>query len=74
MNPETTKHKLIETRKAEFNKTAEALQAASVWHLDFPDGNIPCSTEALERMGSIVREIRPDVVLLPWLLDSHVDH
>ena len=30
MNPETTKHKLIETRKAEFKKTAEALQAASL--------------------------------------------
>jgi LmbE family N-acetylglucosaminyl deacetylase len=74
VNPETTKHKLIETRKAEFNKTAEALQAASVRHLDFPDGNIPCSTEAVGRMGSIVREIRPDVVLLPWLLDNHVDH
>jgi LmbE family N-acetylglucosaminyl deacetylase len=74
VNPETAKRKLVETRKAEFKKTAEALQAASVRHLDFPDGNIPCSTEAVERIGSLVREIRPDVVLLPWFLDNHIDH
>lgn len=74
VNPETAKRKLVETRKAEFKNTAEALLAASVRFLDFPDGNVPCSTEAVERIRSIAREIRPDVVLLPWLLDGHVDH
>ena len=46
----------------------------SVRYLDFPDGAIPCSTVAVEQLRSIVREIRPDVVLLPWFLDGQVDH
>ena len=65
---------LIEARRAEFRKTAATLRAASVQHLDYPDGNIPCSATATERLKSIVSEIRPDVVLLPWFLDGHVDH
>jgi len=73
-DPETTKRMLVEARKAEFAKTAEALGAVSVRHLDFPDGGIPCSTEAVEKLRSIMDEIRPDVVLLPWFLDDHVDH
>jgi len=65
---------LVEARRAEFRKTAAALHAASVQHLDYPDGDIPCSAAAAERLRSIVRELRPDVVLLPWFLGGHVDH
>ncbi len=66
--------KLVETRKAEFRKTAHVLRAASVHNLGFPDGGIPCSAAAAEQLRSIVRAIQPDVVLLPWFLDDHVDH
>jgi LmbE family N-acetylglucosaminyl deacetylase len=63
---------LVEARRAEFRKTAAALRAASVQLLDYPDGDILCSSKEVER--SIVRNIHPDVVLLPWFLDEHVDH
>ena len=66
--------KLVETRKAEFRKTAEALQAASVRHLDFPDGDLPFFPSAVELLQSAVAEIRPDTVLLPWFLDDQADH
>jgi LmbE family N-acetylglucosaminyl deacetylase len=69
-NPEA----LVEARRGEFRKTAEALRAVSVQHLDYPDGEIPCSPQEVARVRSIVRHIRPDVVLLPWFLDGHVDH
>ena len=65
---------LVKARKAEFQKTARELHAASVHHLNFPDGSIPCSEDAEARLRSIVFEIRPDVVLLPWFLDGHADH
>jgi N-acetylglucosamine malate deacetylase 1 len=65
---------LVKARKTEFQKTATALRAASVQHLDFQDGNIPCSKEAVKRLRSIVCDIRPDVVVLPWFLDEHNDH
>ena len=73
-NTETAKSRMVETRRAEFRKTADMLRAASVRHLDFPDGGIPCSAAAVELLRSIVTAIRPDVVLLPWFLDGHVDH
>ena len=66
--------RLVEVRKEEFRKTAGVLQAVSIRHLDFPDGHIPCSDAAIEQVRSIVRDIRPDVVLLPWFLDNHIDH
>ncbi len=69
-NPTT----LVEARRAEFHKTATALHAASVQYLDYPDGNIPCSAAAAEKLRSIVCDLQPDVVLLPWFLDGHVDH
>jgi LmbE family N-acetylglucosaminyl deacetylase len=71
---DTNPDALAEARRAEFRKTASALRAASVQHLDYPDGDIPCSEREAERLRSIVRNIRPDVILLPWFLDGHVDH
>jgi LmbE family N-acetylglucosaminyl deacetylase len=73
-DPEATKRALIETRKTEFQKIADTLNAASVRHLDFPDVGIPCSTTAAEQLRAIAQDIRPDAVLLPWFLDDHVDH
>ncbi len=73
-NADANPDALIEARRAEFLKTAAALRAASVHQLDYPDGNISCSPKEIERLRSIVRGIGPDVVLLPWFLDSHVDH
>ena len=65
---------LVNARRTEFRKIADTLRAASIQHLDYPDGDIPCSAAAVERLRSVVRNIRPDVVLLPWFLDGHVDH
>jgi N-acetylglucosamine malate deacetylase 1 len=61
-------------RKVEFQHTAAVLRASSVHHLNYPDGDIPCSSEEVARLRSIVCDIRPDVVTLPWFLDGHVDH
>ena len=73
-DPASDPKALVKARKAEFQKTATALHAASVQHLDFQDGNIPCSKEAVTRLRAIVCDIRPDVVVLPWFLDGHTDH
>jgi LmbE family N-acetylglucosaminyl deacetylase len=65
---------MIEARREEFQKSADLLRAASVQHLDFSDGNIPTNDEASRRLRAIVLDIKPDVVLMPWFLDGHVDH
>jgi N-acetylglucosamine malate deacetylase 1 len=73
-DPNSSPNALAEARRTEFRNAAEVLQAASVQHLNYPDGNIPCSPKEVIRLRSIVHSIRPDVVLLPWFLDGHVDH
>ena len=65
---------MVEVRRAEFRKTSSDLRAASIRHLDYDDGKIPTSEAAAQRLRSMVMDIRPDVVLLPWFLDGHVDH
>jgi N-acetylglucosamine malate deacetylase 1 len=66
--------KMAEVRRAEFQRTAKDLRVASVHYLDFPDGNIPLDAAAAARLRSIVDTVKPDVVLLPWFLDGHIDH
>lgn len=66
--------KLAEVRKAEFSRTASMLGARSCHFFDFPDGQISFDHEHVERLGALIREIKPDIVLLPWFLDNWPDH
>lgn len=73
-DPERQKQVLMCVRKDELLKTAHELNARSVDFLEFPDGNIPLDSVAVERLRAVVAKVRPDVVLLPWFLDNHADH
>ncbi len=66
--------KLAEIRKAEFSRTASMLGARSCHFFDFPDGQISFDATHVERLSILVRELKPDVVLLPWFLDNWPDH
>jgi LmbE family N-acetylglucosaminyl deacetylase len=61
-------------RRKEFHKTADDLRAHSVTHLDFPDGHISIDVSAIAALRSAVLAVKPDVVVLPWFLDGHIDH
>jgi N-acetylglucosamine malate deacetylase 1 len=65
---------LVEVRKAELNRVAADLGIKSLHCLDYPDGQVPRTAEAAERLSRLVRQLQPDVVLLPWFLDDHADH
>ncbi len=65
---------LVKARREEFLQTARVLGAASIHFLEFPDGRIPVTEDAARRLRKIVCDIRPDVVLMPWFLDGHIDH
>lgn len=65
---------LKDVRRKEFQKTADALCARSIKHLGFPDGHIPIDPTAIAMLRAAVMAIGPDVVILPWFLDGHIDH
>ncbi len=65
---------LVEARRKELAAAAAALGVASVKYLDFQDGKTSLNTQHADRLGEVVRQLRPEVVLLPWYLDNHGDH
>jgi LmbE family N-acetylglucosaminyl deacetylase len=71
---EEARAKLVEDRKNELRKTADALRAKSLSFLDLPDRGIVIDDGSVAKLRKVLDEINPDVVLLPWFLDNHPDH
>ena len=62
-------------RAAEARAACAALGVQDVRFLSHPDGALPAAVETLGReLSTLVGELRPQVVLLPWFLDGHPDH
>ena len=68
------KSRLIAARKEESNEIARRLQAASLRHLDIPDGSIEPNIDAARKLRAAIDRVKPDIVLLPWFLDRQRDH
>jgi len=68
------KKELVTERKREFQESAARLNATIVGYLDLPDGQRLPSIEDARRLRALVDIVRPDVILLPWLLDRQRDH
>jgi LmbE family N-acetylglucosaminyl deacetylase len=71
--PHHPKEALAAERQREFAVVAGIL-GADFSSLMFPEGQIHPLEDSLRRFGEVVAAFRPDVVLLPWLLDGHPDH
>lgn len=71
---EEQRAQLVEVRNEELLKTTKALGAKSVEFFWLPDGGIVADEETVSSLRSILKKVKPDVVLLPWFLDGHPDH
>lgn len=73
---------LTATRKDESRRAAEVLGLPSsvgqgsgdLVFLDEPDGELGPSSATIERLVALVEELRPRVVYVPSVLDTHEDH
>jgi LmbE family N-acetylglucosaminyl deacetylase len=68
------KSRLVEARWKELHAACAHFSGKVVGSLGLSDGQIPGPECALERLRDFVHSVRPDVVILPWLLDNHADH
>lgn len=66
--------RLSATRKEESRQAAKILGYREAVHLDLPDGSLTNTPEAVERVATVLRRLRPDVLFLPFLTDVHHDH
>ena len=71
---ESRSQRIGEMRKAELQETSRMLGVDSLHFLEMPDGEIPLSQNSATALGDVIRQIKPDVIILPWFLDNHVDH
>jgi LmbE family N-acetylglucosaminyl deacetylase len=65
---------LVARRKLEAEQAASIVGVQELVYLDFPDGNLPRSQEAVERVRTVLQRVKPRRVYLPSLLDHHADH
>jgi len=63
-----------EDREQEAAKAAEILQVSWRDVLDIPDGRVENSWENRLKLARVIRELRPQVVILPYWLGRHPDH
>ena len=71
---EQARAQLVEVRKQELMETAKALKAKSVTCLGLPDRGLVADEASVAKLRSVLDSVRPDVVVLPWFLDNHIDH
>lgn len=65
---------LIGTRKEEARQAARLLGLHELLFLDLPDGSLTVTPETVTRLSEVLRRVKPDVVYLPFLTDTHPDH
>jgi LmbE family N-acetylglucosaminyl deacetylase len=68
------KSQLAFARKQEVSEIAQRLRAASLRHLDFPDGSVSPSLDIALKVRAEIDRINPHIVLIPWFLDNLSDH
>jgi len=62
------------TRTAEAQKAAAILGAKVRRNLGLPDGSVEVTQESLLKVITLIRELRPRILLIPHSVDRHPDH
>ena len=65
---------VVARRKREAEQAARILGVQELVYLDFPDGELRSSQEAVEKLRRVLDRAKPDRVYLPSLLENHIDH
>jgi LmbE family N-acetylglucosaminyl deacetylase len=71
---ERRQSELVDIRKEEARRAGEILGVRNITFLDAEDGRLRTDSHVPARLRSILERDRPDVVYLPFFLESHVDH
>lgn len=64
----------VENRRIEAQRAVEILGVTGHYNLGLPDRGITGSPEQLAKVTQIIRQLRPKVVIAPYLEDRHPDH
>lgn len=73
-NGEPTPHGSPEIRKREWEQATALLGVKSRTVLDLPNRYLMDSIEARKKVAAVIRQIRPEIIFLPYWIDAHPDH
>ena len=63
------------TRRDEFLKAQKVLGYTSEIYFDFPDGKLKqCEKKLEEKLYKVISKEKPDLIFVPYFLDSNLDH
>ncbi len=68
------KSRLVDLRSQELDAVAAALGVTSVTRFDVSDCNGQPGQAELAKLRDILLDFKPDLVVLPWMLDRHPHH
>ncbi len=65
---------LVETRKDEARRAGKRLGLGEPVFLDLPDRDVRITAETVARLVRVFQQVRPELICLPFLTDTHRDH
>lgn len=68
------KKKVTEIRKEEAREAMRILGVEDIYYLDEIDMVKGIKKSSVIALSGIIKDIRPDLIYLPWFLDNHADH
>ena len=71
---EPTPHGSPEIRQTEAAKAAEILGISKRINLGLPNRELTDSIEARKQVATVIRELRPEILFIPYGEDAHPDH
>jgi LmbE family N-acetylglucosaminyl deacetylase len=69
-----TSQELRDIRKEEGVKACEILGVSKTHYLNLPDGRSQPTDEAVAKLLTIIDQVKPEVIYIPFLTDTHYDH
>jgi N-acetylglucosamine malate deacetylase 1 len=63
-----------EIRTREANQAARILGALTRRNLEIPDGNVEVNKENIRKVITLIRELRPTILIIPHGVERHPDH
>lgn len=72
--PKKIDKNLIEIRKKETQAAAAILGISSTAFFGYPDGKLAAGSSAIAGIVTLIKTVKPDIILVPSFLDNHPDH
>lgn len=72
--PGCDEDEVVSIRRGEVKKASAIVGIGSLIFLDNRDSELSSNPKTIEELSKIIKELKPEAVFLPFLLDNHPDH